>query len=59
MRSCRSHRLTVAAIALALVAPRDGKAQSVAARYPANKAVGVNPDAHLVLTFSTPPTIGK
>ena len=28
-------------------------------RFPANNAVRVNPDTHLVLTFSSPPTLGK
>src|SRR5262249_7330654 len=28
-------------------------------RFPADKARGVNPDAHLVLTFPTAPTLGK
>lgn len=27
--------------------------------FPANKAVGVNPDTHLILTFSSTPTLGK
>jgi pectinesterase len=27
--------------------------------FPANRAVRVNPDTHLVLTFSSPPTLGK
>jgi len=27
--------------------------------FPANNATGVNPDTHLVLTFSSPPTLGK
>jgi pectinesterase len=27
--------------------------------FPANKAVAVNPDTHLVLTFSAPPALGK
>ncbi len=34
-------------------------ADSSFARIPANNAVGVNPDTHLVLTFSSPPTLGK
>ena len=59
MRSCRSNNLTCVALALALVSPRHGEAQTVPARVPADKAIDVNPDAHLVLTFSAPPTIGK
>src|SRR5947209_18805644 len=27
--------------------------------FPANHAIRVNPDTHLVLTFSSPPTLGK
>ncbi|MFY9936144.1 MAG: pectinesterase family protein, partial [Silvibacterium sp.] len=27
--------------------------------FPANKAVGVNPDTHLILTFSSAPTLGR
>ncbi|MEO8333726.1 MAG: pectinesterase family protein [bacterium] len=50
--------LTTAALALTLVGPRHGEAQTVASRLPANTAVNVNPDAHLVLSFSAPPTIG-
>jgi len=34
----------------------DASAQS---RLPADKATDVNPDTHLVLTFSAPPTLGK
>jgi hypothetical protein len=59
MRQCRLNRLIIVAIALALISPRHGEAQTVAARYPADKAVGVNPDAHLVLTFSAAPSVGK
>ena len=43
---------------LAIPAIRRADAQSVVSRMPADRAVGINPDAHLVLTFSTPPTIG-
>jgi pectin methylesterase-like acyl-CoA thioesterase len=28
-------------------------------QFPANEATGVNPDTHLVLTFRSPPTLGK
>ncbi len=59
MRAWSLNRLTIVAIALAATAPRRGEAQAVAARYPADGAVGVSPDAHLVLTFSAPPTAGK
>jgi hypothetical protein len=37
-----------------------GEAQTVGVSlYPANRAVGISPDTHLVLTFPSPPTIGK
>ena len=35
------------------------QAQATITRFPADKASGVNPDTHLVLTFSSPPAIGK
>ena len=38
---------------------RLGAAQSGVSVYPANRAVGVNPDTHLVVTFSSAPAIGK
>src|SRR5678810_870732 len=28
-------------------------------RFPADNATGINPDTHLVLTFQSPPTLGK
>ena len=37
-----------------------GEAQTAGvALYPANRAVDINPDTHLVITFPSPPTIGK
>ncbi|MEI9979325.1 MAG: pectinesterase family protein [Edaphobacter sp.] len=36
----------------------EGQAASVTC-FPANKAAGVNPDTHLVLTFSSAPALGK
>jgi hypothetical protein len=37
-----------------------GEAQAVGVSlYPANRAVGIDPDTHLILTFPNPPTIGK
>ncbi len=40
--------------------PSPGEAQTVGvALYPANRAVGISPDTHLVLGFSSPPSIGK
>ena len=60
MKSYSLTRLSCALFLLALLTPRLGEAQAAAvACSPANKAVGINPDAHLVLTFSTPPTLGK
>src|SRR6185312_9314998 len=44
----------------ALLAARPAGAQTAAATcFPANSAVRVNPDTHLVLTFSSPPALGK
>jgi pectinesterase len=60
MRRCCSTRLSCVLLALAFLSPRHGGAQATAVtRLPADKAVGINPDTHLVLTFSTPPTLGK
>jgi hypothetical protein len=44
-----------AALALATAA----RAEAAATCFPANNATRVNPDTHLVLTFSSPPTLGK
>jgi pectinesterase len=44
----------------ALLAARRAEARTAAVtRFPANNAVRVNPDTHLVLTFSSPPALGK
>jgi pectinesterase len=51
--------LSCTVMTLALLVPRPGSAQAAVARFPANKAVAVNPDTHLVLTFSSPPALGK
>jgi hypothetical protein len=45
----------VAALALATAA----RAEAAVTCFPTNKATLVNPDTHLVLTFSSPPTLGK
>lgn len=46
--------------ALALFVPCQLYAQgNSVTRFPANKATGVNPDTHLVLTFASAPTIGR
>jgi pectinesterase len=52
-------RLFCLVMTLALWAPWHGDAQTVVNRFPANKAVAVNPDIHLVLTFSSSPVLGK
>ncbi len=45
---------------LALIAAEPLKAKtSPIAYFPANNAVRVNPDTHLVLTFASPPTLGN
>jgi pectin methylesterase-like acyl-CoA thioesterase len=45
----------LAALALSTAA----RADAAVTCFPANHAAGVNPDTHLVLTFSSPPRIGK
>lgn len=48
------------AVLLTLLRAVPGSAQTAGVTiYPANKAVGVNPDTHLVLSFSSTPTLGK
>jgi pectinesterase len=58
MNSCFPKSLAYVFVVIALSVPRQSGAQAVVSRSPADKAVGVNPDAHLVLAFSAPPTIG-
>jgi pectinesterase len=55
---CFVIRLSCILMTLVLLVPRPGNTQTVVARFPANSAVAVNPDAHLVLTFSSPPALG-
>jgi hypothetical protein len=43
--------------ALALSTP--ARAEVAITCFPANNATRVNPDTHLILTFSGPPTLGK
>ncbi len=50
--------LATAAFALSFVPHADGQTAGVTL-FPKNKATGVNPDTHLVLTFSSPPAVGK
>ncbi|HUD55673.1 MAG TPA: pectinesterase family protein [Terracidiphilus sp.] len=55
----RTLRLLLFVSLFALLSAGFGAAQSgVVAVYPANHAVGVNPDTHLVVRFSSAPTIG-
>ncbi|HUV68478.1 MAG TPA: pectinesterase family protein [Terracidiphilus sp.] len=42
-----------------LTAGRAGAQTATVTCFPANHAVGVNPDTHLVLTFASAPTVGK
>jgi pectinesterase len=51
-------RLLVVVGAFSVLLAGQGDGQTVSC-FPANKARGVNPDTHLVLTFSSPPVIGK
>ena len=46
-------------VALVLTSGYAGAQAAVVACAPANRAVRVNPDTHLVLTFPSPPTLGK
>jgi pectinesterase len=60
MKPCSLIRLFCVVLLLVLMSHRDGDAQtSAVTRFPANNAAGISPDTHLVLTFSTPPTLGK
>ena len=43
---------------LAVPAPQAASAQRIVERFPADRALGVNPDTHLVVTFSAPPVLG-
>lgn len=51
-------RVTWMLIVVLALAPHGAAAQS-ASYVPANGAVGVNPDTHLVITFSGPPALGS
>jgi hypothetical protein len=52
MKFCSVVRLSGVISALVLSSSLYGVAQAAAVKYfPANKAMGVNPDTHLVLTF--------
>ncbi len=54
---CTAYTLGVLAAAFALATA--ARAEAGVACFPANHAIRVNPDTHLVLTFSSPPTLGK
>ncbi|MDR3746516.1 MAG: pectinesterase family protein [Acidobacteriaceae bacterium] len=53
-------RLSGLFILLAVLSSWHGEAQTTAVtRFPADKAMGVNPDTHLILTFVSAPRLGK
>src|SRR4051812_25982815 len=58
MSSASARRVALIAIAITLFVPPLAVAQSVVSRMPADKSIGINPDAHLVLTFASAPTVG-
>src|SRR5215471_11227392 len=51
--------LSILSIAAAVLVSTSVRAQSPVSRFPADKATNVNPDTHLVLTFPSPPVLGK
>src|ERR1700678_600643 len=60
MKPCSLIHVACVLFTLVPLAARHGDAQTAAViRFPTDKAVGINPDKHLVLTFSAPPTLGK
>src|ERR1700678_727431 len=60
MKPCSLIHVACVLFTLVPLAARHGDAQTAAViRFPTDKAVGINPDTHLVLTFSAPPTLGK
>jgi pectinesterase len=60
MRPLSVIRLPCALPFLVLLSTWHGLAQTSRIEcFPANKATGVNPDTHLVLTFASSPTLGK
>ena len=60
MRPLTVIRLSLVLSFLVLLTARHGLAQTAGVvSSPANKATGVNPDTHLVLTFFSAPTLGK
>jgi pectinesterase len=60
MRPFAVIRLSLMLSTLVLLSAWHALAQATAvACFPANKAIGVNPDTHLLLTFFSTPTLGK
>lgn len=60
MKTHFSARALCVVVAFALIAAGRGEAQAGAVTcFPANHAARVNPDTHLVLTFSSAPTLAK
>ena len=57
MRPSSATTLLILLAALALSSA--ARAEGAPTRFPANHAKSVNPDTHLVLTFDSPPTLGK
>src|SRR6516165_1816956 len=57
MRSCAPTHPFVVLAALALVTA--AHAEAAPKCFPANNATRISPDTHLVLTFSSSPTLGK
>lgn len=58
MPASTARTVFLAAMALLFVAAGPAAAQTAPALFPADGAVGVNPDARLHLTFETTPTVG-
>jgi pectinesterase len=52
-------RLGALALALFILPSSLVLARQAPTRFPADKATNVNPDTHLILTFSSPPTVGS
>ena len=60
MRVCSLPRVPCVLLTLAVLIPGYAPGQTaIVTQFPANKAVGVNPDTHLVLRFSSAPVLGK
>jgi pectinesterase len=55
----RSAAYPFCVLAAALALATAARAEAAPTCFPANNATRVNPDTHLLLTFSSPPTLGK